>query len=79
MEIILLFSTVLLTAVTVFWLWKCYHLKQDIYDFTRRLDGSLNNLLNDEKLDSIPYQKDDLWGMVYEKFASPVSYVLPQK
>lgn len=67
MEIILLFSTVLQTAVTVFLLWKCYHLKRDIYDFTRRLDSSLNNLLNDEKLDSIPYQEDDLWGMVYEK------------
>lgn len=67
MEIILLFIIVLLTVVAVSLLWKCYHLKHDIYDFTKKMDNSLNDLLNDNKLEAIPYQEDDLWGMVYEK------------
>ena len=43
-------------------LWKNHCLKREIYEFTRKLDKSLNTLLNGKKLDSAVYQQDDLWG-----------------
>ncbi len=67
MEIICILITSLLAGTTSYLLRKNYCLKRDIYDLTKRLDSSLNELLNDKKLDTVTYQQDDLWGMIYEK------------
>lgn len=67
MEIALILIFLFLIGIIIYLVWKKYRLKKDIYDFTSRLDKSLNVLLNDKKLDSIVYEQDDLWGMVYDK------------
>lgn len=67
MEMILYVGLLLFAGMAGYLLWKNYRLKRDIYDLTKRLDDSLNELLNGKKLDTKPYQQDDLWGMVYEK------------
>lgn len=56
-----------LIGLVIYLLWKNHRLKQDIYGFTQKLDSSLNILLNNKKLDSVIYEQDDLWGMVYDK------------
>lgn len=60
-------SILLLIGITSYLLWKNHCLKRDIYDFTKSLDESLNALQNGTKLNTAVYQKDDLWGKVYEK------------
>lgn len=67
MEIVCI-SIILLMAVTIFYLlWKNYCLKRDIYDFTKKLEVSFKELLNDKKLSKVVYEQDDLWGMVYDR------------
>ena len=59
---------ILLLIGTIFYLLHKNHcLKQDIYDFTKKLEASLSELLTDKKLNKTVYEQDDLWGMVYEK------------
>lgn len=60
-------AALLFAGTTACLLWRNYRLKQDVYDLTRRLDGSLNELLNGVRLDTAAYRQDDLWGAVYEK------------
>lgn len=67
MEIICILLVLLLMGIIFYLLWKNYCLKRDIYDFTKRLDSSLNELLNGKTLRTAVYQQDDLWGMEYEK------------
>lgn len=67
MEIIYILIVLLSIGIVFYLLWKNYCLKRDIYDFTSKLESSLDELLNDKKLDRVVYQQDDLWGKVYEK------------
>ncbi len=67
MEVIYILIIVLFIGTIISLLWKNRCLKHDIYDFTRKLENSLNELLNDRNLNKTIYEQDDLWGMVYEK------------
>lgn len=67
MEVTYILAIVLLTGTVVYLLWKNDRLKQDIYDFTEKLESSLQELLNDKKLNRMVCEQDDLWGRVYEK------------
>ena len=67
MEIIYILIIVLFIGIIISLLWKNRCLKHDIYDFTRKLENSLNELLNSRNLNKTIYEQDDLWGMVYEK------------
>lgn len=67
MEMICILIVFLLMGTVFYLLWKNYRLKRDIYDFTEKLESSLNELLNDKKPDRMVFGQDDLWGKVYEK------------
>lgn len=67
MEIVYILIILLLIGTIFYLLWKNHCLKRDIYDFTKKLEASLNELLNDKKLNKVVCEQDDLWGMVYEK------------
>ena len=67
MEIAILLIFVFLIGLIIFLLRKNHALKKDIYDFTHKLDKSLNILLNGRKLDNSICEQDDLWGTVYDK------------
>ena len=67
MEIILLLIVATLACAAICLLWKCRDLKRGIYDFSRRLDGTLNRMMDGKRLEAEPYEKDDLWGMIYER------------
>lgn len=67
MEIIYLLLIFLLMGFVMYLLWKNHCLKRDIYDFTGKLENSLNTLLNEQKLKKEICEQDDLWSMVYEK------------
>lgn len=67
MEIILLLIVAALACAAICLLWKCRDLKRGIYDFSRRLDGTLNRMMDGKRLEAEPYEKDDLWGMIYER------------
>lgn len=67
MEIILLLIIAALACAAICLLWKCRDLERGIYDFSRRLDGTLNRMLDGKRLEAEPYEKDDLWGMIYER------------
>ena len=67
MEMIAYVIIALLVALIAYFISKNYRLKQDIYDFTKKLDTALNRMLNDQELMAEAYQSDDLWGMVYER------------
>ncbi|MCI8484089.1 MAG: HAMP domain-containing histidine kinase [Lachnospiraceae bacterium] len=77
MEITLL-CIFFLTGIISWLLWKNYCLKRDIYDFTQKLDQSLNQLLNNEQLSKTIDQKDDLWGMVSERL-NRISHLYARK
>lgn len=67
MEVIYGFTLLLLIGIIFYLIWKYHCLKRDIYDFTEKLEGSLQKVLDNQKLNKVIYQDDDLWGMVYEK------------
>ena len=67
MEIIYILIIVLFIGIIISLLWKNSCLKNDIYDFTEKLENSLNELLNSRNLNKTICEQDDLWGMVYEK------------
>lgn len=67
MEIVWIAVVLLLTGSISYLLWKNHCLKRDVYDFAQKLDGSLNQLMNGNQLETVVYEQDDLWGMVYEK------------
>ena len=60
MEMIAYVIIALLVALIAYFIWKNYRLKQDIYDFTKKLDTALNRMLNDQELMAEAYQSDDL-------------------
>lgn len=69
MEVIYILIILLLTAAVFCLLWKNRRLKRDIYDFTGKLENSLDELLNDRKLNKVICEQDDLWGKVYDKIS----------
>ena len=67
MEIVCILIILLLAGVIFCLLWRNHCQKQDIYDFAKKLESGLNELLNEEKLGKAVYEQDDLWDKVYEK------------
>ena len=67
MEIACILIILLLLGTILGLLWRNRCLKRDIYDFTKKLEISLKELLNGKKLDKAVYKRDDLWGMVYDR------------
>ncbi len=67
MEIMYIFIVLLLVGTVFYLLWKNHGLKRDIDDFTKKLEHSLNALLNSRSLNKATDEQDDLWGMVYDK------------
>ena len=67
MEVVCILIILSMTGIIFCLLWKNHCLKQDIYDFTRKLEVSLKELLNGKKLNKTMYEQDDLWGMVYDR------------
>ncbi len=67
MEIVGILIILLLMGIIFCLLWKNHCLKRDIYDFTRKLEISLKELLNGRKLDKAACQQDDLWGRIYDR------------
>lgn len=78
MEAMILTGFILLAAVTAFAVWKSIRLKRDVYDYTQKLDTTINRMLQDEELKAVPYEKDDLWGKIYEKLVR-LSYLYTHK
>lgn len=54
-------------CIVVYVLSKYYYLKQDVYEYTQKLEVSIDDLINEKRLVSYVNQKDDLWGKIYEK------------
>lgn len=67
MEIVYLLMILLLAGTVFYLLWRNHLLKRDIYDFTKKLEISLKELLNGKTLNKTVCEQDDLWGMVYDK------------
>lgn len=74
MEMIAYVIIALLVALIAYFIWKNYRLKQDIYDFTKKLDTALNRMLNDQELMAEAYQSDDM-GDGLRKTGTSFSYV----
>lgn len=53
-----------LVFITTFALWKYVRLKHDVYEYTEKLDNTINYMLKNGELKTTPYENDDLW----EKF-----------
>lgn len=67
MEVIIFVILCVSVIVAVFALWKYICLKQDVYDYTEKLDTAINDMLKNEELQISSYEKDDLWGKIYER------------
>ena len=53
--------------ITTFALWKYVRLKHDVYEYTEKLDNTINYMLKNGELKTTPYENDDLWEKIYEK------------
>ena len=42
-------------------------LKHDVYEYTEKLDNTINYMLKNGELKTTPYENDDLWEKIYEK------------
>lgn len=67
MEIMIFIIFFVLVFIAIFVLWKYVRLKHDIYEYTEKLDTAINYMLKNEELKKIPYEKDDLWGKIYDR------------
>jgi len=67
MEIVCGLTIILLIGAVSCLLQRNHRQKQDIYDFTEKLERSLDELLNEHELEPAVYRQDDLWEKVYEK------------
>ncbi len=67
MEIMIFIIFFLLVFIATFALWKYIHLKHDVYEYTEKLDIAINYMLKNEELKTSPYEKDDLWGKIYDR------------
>ncbi len=66
MEIIY-FIILVCIIVIVLLIRKYILLQKDIYEYTKKLDIAINQMLNNEELKSDFSEADDLWGKVYDK------------
>lgn len=78
MEIMIFVVFGLLVAISVFVFWKYIHLKQDVYEYTQKLENTLTRMSKNEELEAIAYNKDDLWGKIYERLVR-LSYLYAHK
>lgn len=67
MEVIIFVTFFLLVGIAVFTFWKYIRLKHDVYEYTRKLDTTIGRMLKNEELKTSSYEKDDLWGKIYER------------
>ena len=56
-----------LVFINTFALWKYVRLKHDVYEYTEKLDNTINYMLKNGELKTTPYENDDLWEKIYEK------------
>lgn len=64
MEVMIFIIFFSLVFITTFALWKYVRLKHDVYEYTEKLDNTINYMLKNGELKTTPYENDDLW----EKF-----------
>lgn len=67
MESIIYMILFVFVAIAGFAIWKYIHLKQEVYDYTEKLDAAINAMLKSEELQTGSYDKDDLWGKIYDR------------
>ena len=67
-----------LVFIATFALWKYIHLKHNVYEYTGKLDTAINYMLKNEELKISPYEKDDLWGKIYDRLVR-LSYLYTHK
>lgn len=67
MEIMIFIIFFILVFIAIFVFCKYVRLKHDIYEYTEKLDTAINYMLKNEELKTIPYEKDDLWGKIYDR------------
>ena len=68
----------ILMLITGFTLLKYIHLKHDVYEYTKKLDTAINNMLKNEELKTSSYKQDDLWGKIYNRLVC-LSYLYTHK
>ena len=78
MEVMIFIIFFVLVIITTFTLWKYIRLKHDVYDYTEKLDTAINHMLKNEQLKTSSYEKDDLWGKIYERLVR-LSYLYNHK
>lgn len=78
MEVIIFIIFFVLVFIATFALWKYVRLKHDVYEYTEKLDNAINHMLKSAELKTIPYEKDDLWGKIYERLFR-LSYLYTHK
>lgn len=67
MEVMIFIIFFSLVFITTFALWKYVRLKHDVYEYTEKLDNTINYMLKNGELKTTSYKNDDLWGKIYEK------------
>lgn len=67
MEVMIFIIFFSLVFITTFALWKYVRLKHDVYEYTEKLDNTINYMLKNGELKTTPYENDDLWEKIYEK------------
>lgn len=67
MEVMILITFFVLAAIAAFSLWNYIHLKQEVYEYTQKLDAAISRMLKNEKLETVFAKKDDLWGKMNER------------
>ena len=78
MEIMIFIIFFALVAITILALWKYIRLKHDVYEYTQKLDTTISRMLKHEELKTSSYEKDDLWGKIYERLVR-LSYLYTHK
>ncbi|MDO4281875.1 MAG: HAMP domain-containing sensor histidine kinase [Peptococcaceae bacterium] len=67
MEVMIMIIFFASVCIAGFALWKCACLKHDVYEYTAQLDAAIDRMLKNDALQPIPYEKDDLWGKIFDR------------
>lgn len=65
MEVIFFIIVVVCVSISIFSVYRYHKLKRDIYDYTYKLEKTIECMLKDEKLENAIQGEDDLWGKIY--------------
>ncbi len=72
MEIMIFIIFFVLVFIAAFALWKYVRLKQDVYEYTEKIDTAINYMLKNEELKTSSYKK-----MIYGKKSMRDWFVFP--